>query len=378
MSDQGSAVRLSSVALRDYRNFARLDLTLPEDGLVVVGDNGHGKTNLLEAIYYMQLVRSVRGARDVDVVRFAAAGFHLEGVTADGRRLAVGFERATRRKRVTVDGAPMQRLSDGIGHLPAVMFAPTDVELVSGAPVARRRYLDILLALTSRPYLAALQTYRGALARRNAALRDAARTGRSDARVSVWNGPLAKSGGVLWRHRHEWVARAADRYAALCAAIGETGASSLRYASALDAGSDPAAAIAAALESKLALDLRRGMTQSGPHRDDLALALDSRDLRAFGSAGQQRSAAIALRMLEWETLRDACGGAPLLLLDDPFAELDVRRAARILELLSDAGIGQTVLTVPRESDIPPEFTRLERARVVAGTMHVAMHIGQPV
>jgi DNA replication and repair protein RecF len=373
VSDAPAAIRLATLALRDFRNFERLDLALPADGLVAVGENGHGKTNLLEAIYYLQLLRSMRGARDVDVVRFGAAGFHIEGATTDGRRLAVGFERASRRKKVTVDGSPMQRLSDGIGLLPAVMFSPSDVELVSGAPVARRRYLDILLALTSRPYLAALQTYRAALARRNAALRDAARTGKADARVSVWDGPLADAGGVLWRHRRDWVARASERYAALCTAIGEPGVSTLRYASALDAGDDPAAAIAAALESRLALDVRRGMTQSGPHRDDLALTLDGRDLRTFGSAGQQRSAAIALRMVEWETLREACGAAPLLLLDDPFAELDLRRAERILDLLSHAGIGQTVLTVPRESDIPAEFTRLERARVESG--HV--RAGQP-
>ena len=363
-----AAVRLTALALRDFRNFERQDLDLPPDGLVVVGENGQGKTNLLEAAYYLQLLRSVRGARDVDLVRFGAPGFHVDGTLCGGRRIAVGFERASRRKRVTVDGVNMQRLSDGIGALPAVMFSPADVELVSGAPVARRRYLDILLALTSRPYLAALQTYRGALARRNAALRDAARTGRADARVSVWDIPLAEAGGVLWQHRRDWVERAAARYGRLCATIGESRAATMRYASALDGAADPAAAIAAALESKLALDVRRGMTQSGPHRDDLALTLDGRDLRTFGSAGQQRSAAIALRMLEWETLREACGAAPLLLLDDPFAELDARRSARILALLSDAGIGQTILTVPRESDIPPEFTRLERSRVEAGVM----------
>lgn len=181
----GPAVRLTAVALRDYRNFAHLDLPLPDEGLVVVGENGQGKTNLLEAIYYLQLLRSVRGARDVDLVRFGAAGFHLLGTVDGERTLGVGFERASRRKRVTVDGTPVHRLSDAIGGLPSVMFAPADVELVSGAPVIRRRYLDILLALTSRPYLTALQTYRAALARRNAALRDAARTGRADARVSV-------------------------------------------------------------------------------------------------------------------------------------------------------------------------------------------------
>jgi len=362
------AVRLTALALRDFRNFPRLDLTLPDEGMVVVGENGHGKTNLLEAIYYLQLLRSVRGARDVDLVRFGAAGFHLDGAIANGRTISVGFERQSRRKRVTVDGASVARLSDGIGTLPSVMFSPADVDLVGGAPVARRRYLDILLALASRPYLAALQTYRGALVRRNAALRDAARTGRADARVSVWDTPLAQAGGVLWRQRRAWVAAVADRYAALCAEIGESGLGALRYATSLDGGSDPEAAIAAALEARRALDVRRGMTQAGPHRDDLTLTLDGRDLRTFGSAGQQRSAAIALRMLEWETLRDACGAAPLLLLDDPFAELDARRAARILALLSGAGIGQTVLTVPRETDIPREFTRLARTRVEAGTM----------
>ncbi len=365
-----SAVRLTSLALRDFRNFERLDLALPDEGLVVIGENGQGKTNLLEAVYYLQFLRSMRGARDVDVVRFGSAGFHVEGLVRGGRTIAVGFERASRRKRVTIDGAAAGRLSDAIGALPSVMFSPADVELVAGAPVARRRYLDILLALTSRPYLTELQTYRGALVRRNAALRDAARTGRADARVTVWDAPLAEAGGVLWRRRMEWVDRVAVQYRSLCAAIGECGTSTLRYATALDAGADPALAIAQALEARLGLDLRRGMTQAGPHRDDLALTLDGRDLRTFGSAGQQRSAAIALRMLEWETLREACHAAPVLLLDDPFAELDTRRATRILALLSDAGVGQTVLAVPREGDIPPEFTRLKRARVEAGRIRM--------
>lgn len=367
------AVRLRSLELRDFRNFERLALALPDEGLVVVGENGQGKTNLLEAAYYLQLLRSARGARDVDLTRFGAAGFYVEGVASDGRAIGVGFERGSRRKRVTVDGASMHRLSDAIGSLPAVLFSPADVELVSGAPVARRRYLDILLALTSRSYLAALQTYRAALLRRNAALRDAARPGahrRAENQVSVWDEPLARAGGVLWRQRTNWVANAAQRYRALCAAIGECGVATLRYATSLgaDAGADPAAAIAQALAAKLPLDVRRGMTQAGPHRDDLALTLDGRELRTFGSAGQQRSAAIALRMLEWETLRAVCGAAPLLLLDDPFAELDARRSANILELLSEAGVGQTLLTVPRDSDIPPEFTRLERARVAGGVI----------
>ena len=125
-------------------------------------------------------------------------------------------------------------------------------------------------------------------------------------------------------------------------------------------------ALAAALERQRAHDMRRGLTHAGPHRDDLNLELAGRELRTFGSAGQQRTAAIALRMLEAATLRAGCGLEPILLLDDPFAELDVRRSARILELLGDAGLGQVILAVPRDTDIPPELVRLDRAHIRGG------------
>ena len=128
------------------------------------------------------------------------------------------------------------------------------------------------------------------------------------------------------------------------------------------------AALALALAATRTLDMRRGLTHAGPHRDDLALALDGHDLRLFGSAGQHRTAALALRLLEWATLRDAIGGVPLLLLDDPFAELDARRAERVLALLGEGGLGQVVLAVPRDADIPADFTRLARYRVCDGVL----------
>lgn len=369
-------VLLRSLALRDFRNLARLDLTFPEAGVAIVGENGQGKSNLLEAIYYLHLLRSVRGARDVDVVRFGAPGFHISARTEGGahHELSAGFERQGRRKRVKMDGAEPQRLSDGLGALPCVLFSPADVELVAGSPAARRRYLDILLALSSRKYLAALQRYRHALAQRNAALRDALRnTGtKAEQRIAVWEAPLAEHGAVLWCERVAWASRAGGRFAAMCAAIGERSPVGMRYATAIEpAGSDTADvahAIERALANKRGLDVRRGLTHAGPHRDDLALTLDGRELRAFGSAGQQRTAAIALRLLEGETLRERLGASPLLLLDDPFAELDVRRSARILELLAERGLGQTLLTVPRESDIPPALTQLERWSIADGVV----------
>ncbi len=377
MSTADARVVLRTLALRDFRNLARLDLAFPAAGIALVGENGQGKSNLLEAVYYLHLLRSVRGARDVDVVRFGADGFHIAARAEGGahHELSAGFERTGRRKRVKVDGAEPARLSDALGALPCVLFSPADVDLVAGSPSARRRYLDILLALSSRPYLAALQKYRHALAQRNAALRDAQRQSgaKTEQRIAVWEAPLAQHGATLWRERVTWTSEASPRFAAMCAAIGEQTPVGMRYATTLapasrDAG-DVADTLARALEQKRGLDVRRGLTHAGPHRDDLTLTLDGRDLRAFGSAGQQRTAAIALRLLEGDTLRERLGAAPLLLLDDPFAELDARRSARILELLADQGMGQTLLTVPRESDIPPALTQLPRWTIAAGVVH---------
>jgi DNA replication and repair protein RecF len=373
-------VVLRTLALRDFRNLARLDLAFPAAGVVVIGDNGQGKSNLLEAIYYLHLLRSVRGARDVDVVRFGAPGFHVAARTDGGsnHELSAGFERQGRRKRVKLDGAEPQRLSDALGALPCVLFSPADVELVAGAPSARRRYLDILLALSSRPYLTALQRYRHALAQRNAALRDALKStgagANAEQRIGVWEAPLAQHGAVLWLERVWWAEQAAPRFATVSAAIGERSPVSMRYATSLEPASrdvmDVQNALAVGLEQKRSLDVRRCFTHTGPHRDDLALSLAGRELRAFGSAGQQRTGAIALRLLEGETLRERLGIAPMLLLDDPFAELDVHRSGRILELLAEQAMGQTVLTVPRESDIPPALTQLSRWRIEGGVVRV--------
>ncbi len=373
---------LRHLVAREYRNFAQLDLAVPERGLVVVGENGHGKTNLLEAVAYLALLRSFRGARDADVIRFGAPAFHvratLEAPSA-WSTVSVGFERATKRKRATLDGVEQPRLTHALGALPSVAFSPADVALVSGGPTERRRYLDVMLALSQPAYLTALQQYRAALLRRNAALRTAQREGgRGDhaARVSVWEPALAEHGGVVVATRHAFVRAQAERYAQLCTAIGERQGALLRYQSAGGDNSDALcadidaqrAALTHALHQQRSSELRRGMTLVGPHRDDLPLQLGGRDLRTFGSAGQQRSAAIALRLLELDTLRNALGYAPLLLLDDPFAELDLGRAARVLHLLEDAGAHQVLLAVPRAEDIPEAFTRLTRRTMCDGEL----------
>lgn len=392
------AVRLATLEVRDYRNLAHVALEVPPEGLVLVGDNGHGKTNLLEAAYALQLLRGLRGPRDADGTRFGADGWHVAGVGAfsRARALAVGYDARRRRKQVMVDGVVVPRLADAAGHLPSVYVSPDDQRLAGGGPAERRRYLDMTLGLASPAYLDALAAYRGALVRRNAALRLAGRPGRDAAALdeaAAWEPLLARHGARLWAARAAWAATAAPRFAALCAAIGEPAPSalSLRTPGAPEGGigSPPhdaglrdaraegraealvetlAASLSEALVRQRAHDARRGMTHAGPHRDDLALTLGGRDLRVVGSAGQRRTAAFALRLLEAETLAAATGTAPLLLLDDPFAELDDARSARILGLLARDGGGQVLLAVPRGGDVPPALLGLARRTIVDGVV----------
>lgn len=370
MTPQRTArAQVDRITLRDFRNLAPMDVALPADGLALVGENGHGKTNFLEAIYYLQILRSFRGARDVDLVRFGAPGFHLAATLGEAaaRQVAVGFQRQTRRKKAVVDGGEPVKLADAIGTFPAVIFSPADAKLVAGAPAERRRFLDVMLSLTSRPYLAALQRYRAALARRNAALREGG--GRAESAIEVWEPALAEAGATLWRSRRSWVRTHAEEFASLCAAIGEQGESGLRYVTPLDCDDEEVEPLLLeAFARRRPLDVQRGMTHAGPHRDDIELTLDGRELRTFGSAGQQRTAAIALRLLEAATLRAAAGAEPIVLLDDPFAELDQRRTAHILQLLQGDGRGQTILAVPRATDIPLDLTRLDRWRVGDGEL----------
>ncbi len=359
---------LTQLSIRDFRNLARVDLTFPRDGVVVIGDNGQGKTNLLEAVYYFQLLRSVRGARDADLVRFGASAFYLHAtVFASGEHeLSAAFGRG--KKKIVVDGAETKRLSGALGSLPAVVISPRDVALVSGSPSERRRFLDVALALTSPRYLAALQRYRGALARRNAALRGVARGLQSDESVAVWEPALAESGAVLLRERITWMDRHGPEFTRLTEAIGEPEPMTMRYVTSVANPRDAESDLSDALCRKRALDIRRGLTHTGPHRDDITLQIGGHELRVFGSGGQQRTAAITLRLLEAETLKAHSGSDPLLLLDDPFAELDLRRSARILALLHETATGQTILTVPRAGDIPSDLSSLARWHIADGVI----------
>ncbi len=346
--------------MQAFRNLADADLELPPAGLVLVGRNGHGKTSFLEALLYGEVFRSFRGALDRELVRFGAPGFHV--AVAAARTVGVGYDARTAEKRVVVDRLPAQRLAEAIGIVRGVVLSPDDVQLVSGGARERRRYLDVLLSLAVPGYVEALGEYRRALRHRCKAGAD----------VPDWEALLARSGAQVAAARRDWAERWAARYGEHCGAIGEVAGSELCYAS---RGTASEADLAAALERSREKDLARGRTSVGPHRDDLRLLLGGRELRIYGSAGQWRTAAMALRLVEAETLAAGGGGRggpagalPVLCLDDAFAELDAARSARLgalVEGLAERG-SQVFATVPRDGEMPAAVSKLPKWRIEGG------------
>ncbi|HAZ64834.1 MAG TPA: DNA replication/repair protein RecF [Armatimonadetes bacterium] len=343
---------LQRLELTDYRNYAALSLALSARLTVLRGHNAQGKTNLLEAVALLALTRSPRGARDGELIRWGANSAVVRGEAARTHRPPVAISLTLRRrgaKSLRVDGQPCARLADGVGELVAVYFGPGHLQLVSGSPEGRRDYLNTCWGQVSPAYLRAMSAYRGILRQRNSLLRRVVLGGRLDsALLDTLDDQLAEHGGALMAARAqaiEQLAAHANRIHALLSGGSEqlqlTYDPHVSTNEATDAG-----ACRQALAERLVVrrpdELRRGVTLLGPHRDDLGLTLNGADAKQYGSQGQQRSAALALKLAELAVLAEALDEAPLLLLDDVLSELDTRRREATLELAEQTD--QVILT----------------------------------
>lgn len=377
------------LSLRGFRNLGSQELDFPEEGVAVVGENAQGKSNLLEAIHYLEFFRSFRQARDEHMVAFDSPLFRVEATfhRPDGvSSVAAAYRKSDKRKKVFLDGIAQDRFTGAVGRLGAVTFSPGDAVLVGGGPGARRRFLDIVLSLNSPGYLTSAQEYRRALAQRNAALR----SGHSEAAVCSWDSALAAAGAKMALDRSEWVGEWSPSFVAYYEHISGGASASMSYRPGLPGAlaaelagaelSDWAEGFKEILRGSIERDRRLGSTQSGPHRDDLRLGMAREGdeapgpdrprgagtlaLQAYGSGGQRRTAALALRLVEARTVRKARGSAPVILLDDVFAELDEGRSERVLSALEAEEFGQVVLTAPKADDV--RFQRLDRWTIEAG------------
>jgi DNA replication and repair protein RecF len=362
-------MRVVTLELGDFRCYEAAQLELPAGVTVVVGDNGEGKTSLLEAVGWAALGRSFRGVPDAALVRSGTeqAILRLEVESGGGRTQSVEAElRASGRNRVLVNRHPLARSRDLLGVLRVTVFAPDDLELVKGGPAGRRTYLDDLLVAVSPRYDATRSEYDRVLRHRNALLKGGVRDQEARTTLEVFDDQLVTAGATLVGGRLRLAARLApavdDAYQSLA---GPRSAITARYEAEWAEGTPHPDAVAellrAALEARRRQELDRGLTLVGPHRDEWRLRVDDLDARTHASQGEQRTLALALRLAGHRVAAGVTGDAPVLLLDDVFSELDAHRADALVEHLPP---GQTLLTTA--GTVPPGVHPDRRLRVHAG------------
>jgi len=342
-------VRLLSLSLRDFRNVHEARLEPSPRSTVLVGPNGQGKTNLLEALFLLCTLKPLRATRLAELIRFGAERARVEGMfEGPGGSRTVAVEIGPEGRTAFLDGKPLassDRLDAFFEGRAAVCFSPDDLLLVKGGPEQRRRFLDRAAFNRWPAVLTEARDYLRALRSRNAALRHAPQDVEESFRE-----PLVRSGARLVARRMALLAELAPRTAEAFAEISgpEAAEARLTYHPAAGVrveGSEPeiAARLAAALAQRLPRDREKGYTSAGPHMDDLSLALGGKGARSYGSQGQQRALVLALKIAEIENLRDELGRPPLLLLDDVSSELDPEKNGHLLRHLA-ALPGQAFLT----------------------------------
>ena len=339
------------VTVRDFRSYHDADAPLGDRLTVISGPNGAGKTNLLEALYFGCTGRSCRTSNEREVVRFGAAAARVTVHAEDdlgSHELAVGFVPGEP-KRMQVDGAAVERLLD-VRNRPLVsVFLPDRLELIKGPPALRRAHLDQFVAALWPSRTATRRAFGQTLAQRNALILRIRAGLASSQSLASWDEQLATHGVALMLDREQAVEAVAGSFRQISETLGLDGDPELAYRPRSRATRPEE--LAAELAERIGGDLERGFTAHGPHRDDLSTVRETRDLRTYGSQGQQRLALLALLLAEREAIAERRPWPPLLLLDDVMSELDHDRREALVELLR-AGGGQAVITTTDIEHVP--------------------------
>lgn len=345
---------IEKVELANFRNHLDTVLMLSPGINVLVGKNAQGKTNSLEAIFLTCVGRGWRTTKDKEMINFTADMARVKTVVrrkSGHITVEINLSRGAK-KMIKINGVPAQRMGELMGQLNCVFFSPDELRLVKDAPADRRRFLDIDISQIDKAYFYALLKYNKILLQRNALLKS--KTEDINAGLDIWDGQLAKVGAMIVARRLEFIDKLSANVVKVhsyltshkeAILLGYEGITSLN-----PEGINDRVGLAAGFVETLLLrqireardkDLRLRTTTVGPHRDDLRITIDGKDVRQFASQGQQRTVALSLKLAELEIFREVTGEMPVLLLDDVFSELDVERQARLIKVLSKC---QTIIT----------------------------------
>ncbi len=364
-------MELERIYLENFRNYGRQEIRWHPQVNLIQGDNAQGKSNLLEAVAYLSLASSFRGATDGEMLGWEQPYFHIQGevgYTAQGGgkvHLAVGYSRE-KRKSWKINGQSQRRLGAVLGHFHTVIFSPEDLLVVKSGPLARRRYLNRQLLQLEPGFYGLMLRYNQVVKQRNSLLKLGYRGLRE--MLAPWNQQLAQYGAQIYQRRLEIFGRlqrtAAEIHHKLC----PQEELQLRYQgflpqAELNVLTQPQLeeALLQRLQQAYPEEKARRTTVVGPHRDDLLILINGENARRFGSQGQQRSAALALKLAELELAYAERGEYPALLLDDVMSELDEKRRSQLLELMT--GKAQTFITA---TDVNFTWGEGKRFEVVAG------------
>ncbi len=361
-------MHVCSLRFSHFRNYESLEVGFHPQLNLFLGSNAQGKTNILEGLYCLSTTRSFRAASDEEMIQFGQEAGAIEGLLQreEGQEQIRLELRRDKNKALLVNGKKQKKLSSLLGRLPAVVFSPDDLFLVKGGPALRRRYLDVTILQMDEGYLGHFQQYERTLKQRNSLLRQ--RVPNLESQLAVWDAPLAEHGAALILKRAEMAQRLSEFAGqALKDLTGGVEKFEVRYEPclSLDGGTGSLKEIMLqALIQARREELARGVTVVGPHRDDLGLWVNGKPLRKFGSQGQQRTGALALKLAQLSLLTEGCHTAPLILFDDVMAELDEKRRAFFLNRLQQGG--QAFLTGTSAHDFSAASQKARIFRVEKG------------
>jgi len=346
-------MNVESLCVRNFRNHHESALEFGEGMNILVGGNGQGKTNILEAISYLGLTKSFFSAADATVLQYGENGFSVDGsvVSCAGSSHAVQirFDRLTGLKEISINGVLLDRPTSLIGRFPVVVLSPESSRITSGPPGERRRFLDMVLAQRSRSYLEDLLEYRRVLRQRNRLLFEAKGSRGLDEQIlDPWTENLVRTGSRIMARRREFVSEFLKvllrTHQSLAGSQDEIEVS-YRSIPAVSDGADSstiAAEFCTTLETSRTEEMRRGLTLAGPQRDDLVMTLNRMSVQDHASQGQHKTLLLSMKIAECDYLSSALEENPVLLLDDLFGELDMERSERIVRLIST--LGQSIIT----------------------------------
>ena len=332
---------IENLALQNYRNYARAEITFSDGINILYGDNAQGKTNILEAIYLIGTTKSHRGSKDREIIRFDADESHIRAeIKKDGmhRRIDMHLKKS-KSKGIAIDMVPIRRSSELLGTMNMVFFSPEDLSIIKNSPAERRNFMDMELCQLDKIYVSLLANYKKVLDQRNNLLRQISFDKSKMDMLPVWDDQLVKYGIEIIKKRNHFI----DLINEIIPDIHSNLTSGKEHLCLVYEKNAEEESFASMLVEKQEMDLRYQTTQTGPHRDDIAFLSDGMYVRKFGSQGQQRTAILSMKLSEMEYIKEETGSYPVLLLDDIGSELDAARREALMTYLEKEKI-QTLMT----------------------------------